>query len=85
MKTARGLGIEWHLLADGDDAGRHYVRGPRSFLAGEPDRERVTGFRERDVEHHLWGAGYAPVYPPPRRRAGSCRSSSAAGGSLRGR
>ncbi len=70
VKTARGLGIEWHLLADGDDAGRHYVRAARSFLAGEPDRERVTGFRERDVEHHLWAAGYARVYEAAAKRAG---------------
>ena len=70
VKMARGLGIQWHLLADGDDAGRHYVRAARSFLAGEPDRERVTGFRERDVEHHLWGAGYAHVYRAAAARAG---------------
>lgn len=70
VKMARGLGIEWHLLADGDDAGRHYVRAARSFLQGEPDRERVTGFRERDVEHHLWGAGYAGVYRAAAQRAG---------------
>ena len=71
VKMARGLGIEWHLLADGDDAGRHYVRAARSFLQGEPDRERVTGFRERDVEHHLWGAGYAPIYRAAAERAGA--------------
>jgi putative ATP-dependent endonuclease of OLD family len=70
VKTARGLGIEWHLLADGDDAGRHYVKAARSFLAGEPDRERVTGFRERDVEHYLWAAGYARVYEAAAARAG---------------
>jgi putative ATP-dependent endonuclease of OLD family len=70
VKMARGLGIEWHLLADGDDAGRHYVRAARSFLAGEPDRERVTGFRERDVEHHLWGSGYAAVYRAAAAKAG---------------
>jgi putative ATP-dependent endonuclease of OLD family len=70
VKLARGLGIEWHLLADGDDAGRHYVRAARSFLEGVPDRERVTGFRERDVEHHLWGAGYAHVYRSAAERAG---------------
>lgn len=74
VKTARGLGIEWHLLADGDDAGRHYVRAARSFLAGEPDRERVTGFRERDVEHYLWAAGYARVYEAAARRAGGVPS-----------
>ncbi len=70
VKMARGLGIQWHLLADGDDAGRHYVRAARSFLAGEPDRERVTGFRERDVEHYLWGSGYAHVYRAAAARAG---------------
>ncbi len=68
LKMARGLGIEWHLLADGDEAGRHYVRVARSFLAGEPDRERVTGFRARDVEHYLWASGFAHVY---RRAAGA--------------
>lgn len=71
VKMARGLGIQWHLLADGDDAGRHYVRAARSFLAGEPDRERVTGFRERDVEHHLWGSGYAHVYRAAAAKAGA--------------
>ncbi len=70
VKMARGLGIQWHLLADGDDAGRHYVRAARSFLTGEPDRERVTGFRERDVEHHLWASGYAHVYRAAAARAG---------------
>ncbi len=70
VKMARGLGIQWHLLADGDDAGRHYVRAARSFLAGEPDRERVTGFRERDVEHYLWGSGYAHVYRAAAAKAG---------------
>jgi len=70
VKMARGLGIQWHLLADGDDAGRHYVRAARSFLEGEPDRERVTGFRERDVEHHLWGAGYAHVYRAAAEKTG---------------
>jgi putative ATP-dependent endonuclease of OLD family len=70
VKLAHGLGIEWHLLADGDDAGRHYVRAARAFLEGEPDRERVTGFRERDIEHHLWGAGYAAVYRAAATKAG---------------
>jgi putative ATP-dependent endonuclease of OLD family len=46
------------------------VRAARSFLAGEPDRERVTGFRERDVEHYLWAAGYARVYEAAAARAG---------------
>lgn len=70
LKTARGLGLEWHLLADGDDAGKHYVRAARAFLSGEPDRERITGFREPDVEHYLWGAGYASVYEQAARRTG---------------
>jgi putative ATP-dependent endonuclease of OLD family len=70
VKMARGLGIEWHLLADGDDAGRHYVRAARAFLEGDPDRERVTGFRERDIEHHLWGSGYAAVYRAAAAKAG---------------
>ena len=70
LKTARGLGIEWHLLADGDEAGKHYVRSARAFLGGDSERERITGFRELDVEHHLWASGYAPVYEEAARSAG---------------
>jgi len=64
IKTATQLGIEWHLLADGDAAGKAYIETARHFSsqAGEDHSLRFTRFREKDIEHHLFFNGYASVY-----------------------
>jgi len=62
VKAARELGIEWHLLTDGDAAGRSYVDKARTLLRGDPGDERITALRERDIEHCLYHYGYAAVY-----------------------
>jgi putative ATP-dependent endonuclease of OLD family len=67
IKVARELGIEWHLLADGDDAGRGFADRARSFLGNEPPDERVTRLPEKDIERCFWTAGYDGVY---RKHAG---------------
>lgn len=61
IKLASELGIEWHVLTDGDNTGRDYADDARHFAAGEEDR-RITRLRERDVEHCFWRHGYAAVY-----------------------
>ncbi|QOC23707.1 DUF2813 domain-containing protein [Wenzhouxiangella sp. AB-CW3] len=63
LKTARELGIEWHLLTDGDAAGRSYVERARS-LFGESDdeRERITRLDEPTLEQCFHDHGYAPVF-----------------------
>jgi putative ATP-dependent endonuclease of OLD family len=67
VKLARELGIEWHVLADGDRAGQHYAEETRRFLRGEPERRRLTLLHERDIENCFYEHGYAPVF---RRLAG---------------
>jgi putative ATP-dependent endonuclease of OLD family len=62
VKVARELGIEWHLLTDGDAAGLSYVDKARAMLRGDPPGDRITGLRERDVEHCFYEHGYAAVY-----------------------
>jgi putative ATP-dependent endonuclease of OLD family len=62
VKAARELGIEWHLLTDGDAAGQSYVNKARALLHGDAPDERITALRERDIEHCLFRHGYAPVY-----------------------
>jgi putative ATP-dependent endonuclease of OLD family len=62
VKAARELGIEWHLLTDGDAAGRSYVEKARALLRGDAADERITALRERDIEHCLFHRGYASVY-----------------------
>ena len=53
VRTAREFGIEWHLLADGDEAGRHYV-DPRGVHPRGEGHERMTFLPEHDIEHCFW-------------------------------
>ena len=62
VKAARELGIEWHLLTDGDAAGLSYVDKARSLLRGDPPEDRITALREHDIEHCFYAHGYGAVY-----------------------
>jgi putative ATP-dependent endonuclease of the OLD family len=62
VKAARELGIEWHLLTDGDAAGLSYVEKARALLRGDPPEERITALREHDIEHCFYQHGYAAAY-----------------------
>ena len=76
LRLANDLGIEWHLLADGDEAGHNYVMSARAYLKGRPIEDRITMLEEPDIEHCLFQHGYADLYrslagvppPAPRRR-----------------
>ncbi len=62
IKLAHDLGIEWHLISDGDQAGQHYVEIARRFLDGHPFDSRISSMRELDIEHHLCKHGFLEVY-----------------------
>lgn len=62
IKLADDLGIAWHLIADGDSAGRGYEASARALLGKRQADRHVTRLAERDLEHCLWHAGYADVY-----------------------
>ncbi len=69
---ANHLGIGWHLLADGDGAGRHYAE--RALPLARAGRGTVTVLEARDVEQCFWDHGYERVFrraaelgPIPRR------------------
>jgi putative ATP-dependent endonuclease of the OLD family len=62
VKLARALGIEWHVLADGDRAGETYSGLARSFLRGEEASMRISTLDDRDIEHCFWRHGHAPVF-----------------------
>jgi putative ATP-dependent endonuclease of OLD family len=61
------FGIPWHLIADGDEAGRGYVSKARRLLRGRPEARHLTPLPDLDLEHFLWRAGYEAVF---RRAAG---------------
>jgi putative ATP-dependent endonuclease of the OLD family len=62
VKVARELGIEWHVLSDGDETGLVYAEDARKLAGGEDPARRITRLRERDLENCLWRHGYAGVY-----------------------
>lgn len=61
-KLANALGIEWHLLADGDAAGCTYVSAAKSLLNGVSASRRITQLSEPDLECALWKQGYSKAY-----------------------
>ncbi len=81
IKLATDLGIEWHVLADGDPAGMGYAATARNFLGGVPEARRISVLPHKDIEHSFWHHGYSQVYtvaagnapqqapPPPKQCA----------------
>jgi len=68
LRLANDLGIEWHLLTDGDEAGHSYAACATAHLRGRPVGDRLTMLEDRDIEHCLYHHGYAELY---RRLAGA--------------
>ena len=67
LAFADRFGIPWHLIADGDEAGRHYVAKTRKLLHHRPEAKQITALPDPDLEHFLWREGYEGVF---RRAAG---------------
>jgi putative ATP-dependent endonuclease of OLD family len=75
LRLANDLGIQWHLLADGDQAGSAYAATATAHLNGREPEERVTMLADRDIEHCLYYNGYQQFYrsqagPAPTERRG---------------
>jgi putative ATP-dependent endonuclease of OLD family len=62
IKVAQDLGIEWHLLTDGDAEGLKYVNAATPLLGADPAADRITRLKETDIEHCLWHHGYQAFY-----------------------
>jgi len=71
IRVARDLGIEWHLLTDGDVAGRTYDASASELLERQPRNRRITALDAPDIEFCLWRGGFHDVY----RRAAAGRDS----------
>lgn len=64
VKFARRMGIEWHVLVDGDEAGKKYAATVRSLLNDdrEEEREHLTMLPALDMEHFMYRQGFADVF-----------------------
>lgn len=67
LAFADRFGIPWQLVADGDEAGRHYVATARKALRHRREARHITPLPDLDLEHFLWREGYESVF---RRAAG---------------
>jgi putative ATP-dependent endonuclease of OLD family len=70
LKLAGGLGLEWHLLVDGDESGASYAAEASKHLHGAAKRRRVTRLKRRDIERCFWYNGYEDVYREAARMDG---------------
>ena len=63
LNFARRMGIEWHVLTDGDEAGRKYAATAKGHLKeGEHEADYLTQLPARDMEHFLYKQGFSEVY-----------------------
>ncbi|UJD94105.1 ATP-dependent endonuclease [Lelliottia amnigena] len=64
LKFASRMGIEWHVLVDGDEAGKKYASTVRSVLSnsGEEERVHLTALPAMDMEHFMYRQGFDDVF-----------------------
>lgn len=64
VKFAKRMGIEWHVLVDGDEAGKKYAATVRSLVNNDTtqEREHLTALPALDMEHFMYREGFADVY-----------------------
>lgn len=79
-KLANEMGICWHLLADGDKAGRTY--GKLAHPLADKALGRVTVLNQADIENCFWENGYSDVFkaiagPAPNQGGGGHKAEKA--------
>lgn len=64
IKFARRMGIEWHVLVDGDEAGKKYAATVRGLLNDDRmlERDHLTALPAMDMEHFMYRQGFDDVY-----------------------
>ncbi|WP_154930482.1 ATP-dependent endonuclease [Klebsiella grimontii] len=64
IKFARRMGIEWHVLVDGDEAGKKYAATIRGLLNDDKmlERDHLTALPAMDMEHFMYRQGFDDVY-----------------------
>ena len=62
MKVASQLGILFHVLVDGDEAGKKYAEITLNFLSNKRRNRHLTIIPHRDIEHYLYSQGYDKVF-----------------------
>ena len=70
-KLADSLGIEWHMVADRDDAGTKYVEAAERQIGTRAKQSHISQLQHGDLEVFLCIEGYGGLYEqyvPPENR-----------------
>jgi putative ATP-dependent endonuclease of OLD family len=60
IKLAKALGIQWFMMADGDQEGRGYIKRAKKHLEnGKTITDRAVTLNNADIEHEFWRNGYS--------------------------
>ncbi len=62
IKVAEALGIQWHLVADGDYGGQKYIRDAKKFLNGRPEASLISSLTHPNIDILLCSSGYGQPY-----------------------
>ncbi|MDF2154811.1 ATP-dependent endonuclease [Vibrio sp. CAU 1672] len=58
IKVAKEFGIDWHVVTDGDAAGKKYAQTVKTQLGIDQERHRLTELPDKDIEHFLYNNGF---------------------------
>lgn len=58
IKVAKAFGIDWHVVTDGDPAGKKYAASVKAQLGNDQQRHRLTELPDRDIEHYIYNNGF---------------------------
>ncbi|MGR5251257.1 DUF2813 domain-containing protein [Vibrio astriarenae] len=62
IKVAKAFDIDWHVVTDGDQAGKKYAATVKAMLDEEQERHRLTELPDRDIEHFLYQNGFEQFF-----------------------
>jgi putative ATP-dependent endonuclease of OLD family len=62
IKIADALGINWHMVADGDNQGEKYSKGAEKLLSGRDKMEFISKISKQNMDVLLCCAGYGQPY-----------------------
>ncbi len=62
IKVAKGFDIDWHVVTDGDAAGKKYAAAVVNQLDNDQKQHRLTELPDKDIEHYLYNIGFEQFY-----------------------
>ena len=62
VKFANSLGLEWHVVADNDPAGKNYVKSACKHLESQSKERRISQLQHGNLEFFLCMEGYGDIF-----------------------